>query len=42
MKRFLGWLIMAARLHASLRAAAAAINQVGRRPIRVRAAGAGR
>jgi hypothetical protein len=36
MKRFIGWLILAARLHRSLRAARVAIGQVGRGPIRVR------
>jgi hypothetical protein len=38
MKRFIGWLVLFARLHLSLRAAARAIDGVGRRPIRVRPA----
>ncbi len=33
MKRFIGWVVLFARLHASLRAVAAAISPVGRRPI---------
>lgn len=36
MKRLIGWLILAARLHSALRAARAAVGQVGRHPIRVR------
>jgi hypothetical protein len=35
-KRFIGWVILGVRLHRSLRAARAAIGQVGRGPIRVR------
>ena len=33
MKRLLGWVILCARLHSSLRAARVAIGQVGRGPI---------
>jgi hypothetical protein len=38
MKRFIGWVVLGFRLHASLRAAQRAIGEVGRRPIRVRPA----
>jgi hypothetical protein len=37
-KRFIGWVLLAARLHASLRTARSAISEVGRRPIRIRPA----
>ena len=36
MKRLIGWVILAVRLHASLRAAQRAIGEVGRRPIPIR------
>jgi hypothetical protein len=38
MKRFMGWVVLAARLHRSLCAVRSAISQVGRRPIPIRPA----